>query len=129
MTQPSPQKKKNSANGILGGVAVCVIVIEPELEAWAWTTSPHVAAVLGWHDNHDALRSFLISRRLWDEGRPKPIHPKEAMRHALREKNKPFGAPLFSELAKRVGVGRCEDLAFKKLRNQLRQWFSSESDH
>lgn len=27
MTQPSPQKKKNSANGILGGVAVCVIVI------------------------------------------------------------------------------------------------------
>jgi hypothetical protein len=108
--------------------AVCVVVIEPELEAWVWSASPHVANVLGWQDNYSALQSFLIASRLWEEGGLKPTLPKEAMECALREKNKPFGAPLFSELAKRVGLGRCEDPAFKKFYNQLRQWFPLQSD-
>ncbi len=106
-----------------------MIVIEPELEAWVWAASPHVADVLGWRENQADLRPFLTARGLWDKRCPKPIQPKETMRHALREKNKPFGAPLFSELAKRVDVGQCEDPAFTKLRDQLRESFPSGSDH
>jgi len=104
-----------------------VIVIDPELEAWVWASSPHVSGVLGWHESGDALRAFLNERGLWDKASPKPLHPKEAMQQALREKNKPFGAPLFSELAKKVSFGGCEDPAFRKLWNQLKHWFPTRS--
>jgi hypothetical protein len=106
---------------------LCVVVVDPELEAWVWADSPHVAAILGW-PNNDAMRSLLVARQCWQEGAPKPQRPKEAMHQALREKNKPIGAPLFSELAKRVSFSRCTDPAFNKLRDQLKRWFPKQSD-
>jgi len=66
--------------------AVSVIVIEPELEAWVWATSPRVADVLGWQNERGGLHPFLTSRNLWDENSPKPSNPKEAMRQSLRKK-------------------------------------------
>ncbi len=112
------------ASGWLQG-AVSVVVIEPELEAWVWATSPHVADALGWQDDRNGLLPFLSDAHLWDHDAPKPNDPKEAMRRALRKKGKQLGARLFAELASRVGVGQCQDSAFQKLRETLRQWFST----
>lgn len=102
---------------------VSVIVIEPELEAWVWATSPHVADVLGWQDDRDGLRPFLAQAKLWSDGATKPNDPKEAMKAALREKRKPLGARLFADLATRVSVGQCEDPAFRKFKQTLHRWF------
>lgn len=102
---------------------VAVIVIEPELEAWVWANSPRVAEVLGWRNERSELREFLNHRDLWHEGAVKPSDPKEALKQSLRRKGKQRVAPLFSELASKVGLGRCQDPAFAKLRSTLSNWF------
>ena len=100
-----------------------VIVIEPELESWVWATSPRVADALGWRDDRHGLVSFLASCGHWDEKQSKPSDPKEAMRQAMRHKKKPLGAPVFSELALKVSVERCQDGAFQKFRQRIMDWF------
>lgn len=104
---------------------IAVIVIEPELEAWVWANSPHVANVLGWRDDPMALRPFLLKSGFWEAGLEKPRDPKAAMWAALREQGKPVGARIFAELAKRVGLADCRDAAFQKLRSRLLDWFGS----
>lgn len=54
------------------------IVIDPELEAWMWTTSPHTAGVLGWEGNNE-LRAWLRDQDLWPAKEAKPPDPKEAL--------------------------------------------------
>ena len=103
--------------------SVAVIVIEPELEAWVWADSPHVANALGWNSRQDELRRFLERKGLWGSDKNKPDDPKTAMKTALREKRKPFGAPLFSEIASRVGLTDCYDSAFRKFSDTLIGWF------
>jgi len=115
-------ESKLHANGWNDGT-VSVIVIEPELEAWVWASSPRIADALGWHDDRQQLRPFLKTAGLWNDNAPKPSDPKEAMRTALKEKQKPLGARLFADLASRVGLGQCQDPAFQKFRESLRQWF------
>lgn len=105
------------------GESVCAIAIEPELESWVWASSPRVADVLGWGTDGEQLRQFLNDQGLWGREALKPDDPKQAMKLALREKNKPFGARLFAELAARVGLGQCQDPAFEKFRRTLQQWF------
>jgi hypothetical protein len=106
--------------------AASVIVIEPELESWVWAQSPQVAGLLGWGDEPGGLRPFLEGRGLWSEDAPKPADPKAALRAALRRKNKPLGARVFSDLASRVSVARCQDPAFQKLCECLRRWFPNK---
>jgi hypothetical protein len=102
---------------------VSVIVIEPELEAWVWATSPRVADALGWHDDPNGLQPFLAQSNLWEANCSKPSDPKEAMKRALRKVQKPLTARIFADLASRVGVSQCQDAAFGKFRDTLRQWF------
>lgn len=102
-----------------------VVVIDPELEAWVWAESPIVGEILGWQGDLNGLRPFLTLKNLWSTEQPKPHDPKTAMRQALREKNKPLGARLFADLAGRVGLQRCRDDAFVKLRQYLTKWFST----
>ena len=115
-------EKQLVANGWPAGT-VSVVVIEPELEAWVWATSPWVADVLGWHRERRRLRPFLAQEGLWDNDAPKPNDPKMAMERALQEQQKPLGARLFSDLAARVRINQCQDPAFAKLRQTLQQWF------
>ena len=110
------------SNGWTGDRAKAV-VIEPELEAWVWTGSPHVARVLGWPHGYDDLRRWLVARRLWMEGDAKPTDPKAAMKAVLRETNKARSAALFGELAKRTTWSSCKCPAFTELRSVLRRWF------
>jgi len=99
------------------------IVIVPELEAWVWSTSPHVDEALGWAGRQPPLRSWLQQQGLWEANNPKPKKPKAAVEAALYEVRKPRSSAIYRTLAQRVSVERCHDSAFRRLRDTLVQWF------
>lgn len=111
-----------TSNGWDGDRAKAV-VIEPELEAWVWTGSPHVARILGWEGGYDALMGWLVERRLWVENDAKPTDPKAAMEAVLRETKRPLSAALFGDLARRTTWRGCQCPAFAELKNVLKRWF------
>jgi len=102
------------------------VVVDPELEAWVWSDSPEVATALGWQGRAPGLREWLLREHFLGEGEVKPSRPKEAMETAIRLARKPRSAALFSQLAAKVSLRRCEDQAFKKLTGLLREWFPRE---
>jgi hypothetical protein len=101
---------------------VRAVVIEPELEAWVFSDSPHVATTLGWKTTKE-LRDALHAQGLWVEDRAKPADPKRAMDWALKRGGVPRSSSLFRALASRVSLERCEDRSFHRLVNLLREWF------
>lgn len=103
------------------------LVLEPELEAWVWGTSPHVAAVLGWEGGNTSLRRWLKDEGWLKEGKAKPCQPALAFRAALREARTSRSSSLFYQLAKRVSLQRCEDRTFQELKDILKQWFPTSS--
>ena len=70
-----------------------VVVIEPELEAWVWSDSPHVEEVLGWSNQIPSLRAWLTDRHLLAPRATKPSRPKEAMQAAIRQTGVPRHHP------------------------------------
>jgi hypothetical protein len=101
------------------------VVIAPELEAWVWSDSPHVAAALGWKDGYSALRDWLEREGLWPVGLDKPPDPKAAYERALRHAKLPPSNAIFRRLASRVSTQRCRDRAFERIQSLLRGWFAS----
>jgi hypothetical protein len=112
-------EERLEANGWNGRAAA--IVIDPELEIWAWANSPHVARVLGWSDPE--LRAWLNEKEFLPAGQSKPVKPKDAWNEALRMLKKPRSNALFADLAKRVTLAGCVDPAFGKLKTTLQGWF------
>ena len=106
-----------------------VIVLDPELEIWVWSDSPNVAEVLGWKTANPSLENWLKRQRLWHEEARKPHAPKEAMEKTLRFTGLPRSATRFKQLAERVGLQRCTDAAFQKLRTTLQTWFPATSGY
>jgi hypothetical protein len=98
-----------------------VVVIEPALEAWVWTRSPHVPAILGtsWH----RIAALGEERGWWYPGAAKPIRPKELFEAVLRERGLKPTSARFGELARRVTLANCRDPAFCLLVDTLRHWF------
>lgn len=117
----SEVQRRLSAAGWSGRCAV--IVVEPELEAWIWSGSPHVANELGWQGRQTALRDWLEQNGFLAKDSAKPSDPKSAMKAAMRFVGKPLSPRVFSKLAERVSLSRCKDRAFLELRNTLRTWF------
>ncbi len=115
-------EKRLEQSGWVDGSAT-VVVFDSELETWIWSGSPHVADVLGWSEDREALREFLVKAELWRSTDCKPHNPKAAMKIALQNKGKPGSAILFSELAGKVSLNGCTDIAFKKFVDALRKWF------
>ena len=99
------------------------IVIDPELEAWVWSTSNHVPGILGWEHNYAELKDWLSKSQLWPSDAMKPPDPKKAMKAALREKKRQLSASLFGQLAASVTLHGCADPAFNELRKTLQGWF------
>ena len=106
----------------MGGWAAPV-VIEPELEAWVFSASPHVDRELGWQGRSPALREALETHGLWKPGEPKPADPKAALDWAVRKVGRRRDTPIYRELAQKVSTKRCRDRAFLRLGNLLRDWF------
>ncbi|MDE2929188.1 MAG: hypothetical protein OXT71_22600 [Acidobacteriota bacterium] len=100
------------------------IVIAPELEAWVWSPSPHVAAITGWGTRQPGLHRWLVHEGWLRKGEVKPARPKEAFQAALRQARQPRSASLYRQLAERVSLRDCEDDAFREFRDVLRTWFS-----
>lgn len=104
-----------------GDRAACVC-IDPEVENWIWSDSPHVAKVLGWSDL-PSLRAWLETNALWSPGLPKPPEPKAAFELSIRKTRTPKSSAIFGQLAARVSLSRCSDPAFGRLCSILRGWF------
>ena len=103
-----------------------VVVIEPELEAWVFSPSPHVGTCLGWREAMGPLRRWLERQDLWADDRLKPERPREALERALRAVGRPRSSALYECLARRVGLKGCSDVAFRKLAETLRAWFPAK---
>ena len=107
-----------------------VIAIDPELEAWIWTASPHVSRILGWPGRFRELREFLENNDIWPQGNLKPPDPKQAMDFAIEHAQPNFrprkSAALFNEISSSAGFGSCNDPAFEELLATLRNWFPRE---
>ena len=100
------------------------IAIEPEIEQWVWSNSPHVEHGLGWKDTQVGLRNWLVAEGfLITASQLKPERPKEAMRAVLRKCKRPISSAIFQELAEKVSFTRCIDPAFLKLTAKLQEWF------
>lgn len=105
---------------------VCeVIAIDPELEAWVWSTSPVVPDVLRttWEDIRELARHY----NYWVDEEAKPHHPKDLLEAILKQQRRPRSSAVFQELALRVGLRQCQDSAFSLLRETLWRWFPSQS--
>ncbi len=109
-----------------GDRARCV-VIEPELEIWVWSDSPHVENCLGWEGKSPDLRSWLRQRKLLKEEDVKPTDPQRAMEEALQEVGLPRSSSIFEKLAKSVSLKRCQDHSFQRLCDILQGWFTEEA--
>ena len=97
-----------------------VIILDPELEIWVWSDSPHVPEALG--VSSDDLES-LLRAKYRPEGQVKPDRPKEAMEEALWHSRTPRSSAIYSRLAQKVSLSRCTDQAFLQLKACLGQWF------
>lgn len=102
------------------------VVIDPELEVWIFSDSPHVAAVLGWPQPMGEMRSALENEDLWRDGDAKPKDPKATVDWLLHRTRRPRSSSLFRELAGKVSLQRCEDRSFLRLASLLRGWFGEE---
>lgn len=102
-----------------------VVAIDPELEIWVWSDSPHVASCLGWEGGIRELRSWMASEGLWAPEHPKPADPKRAVERVLRQVRKPRSSAIYERLALSVGLDRCRDPSFARLRGILTGWFAA----
>jgi len=114
-------ERRLAQNGWQGRCAA--VVIEPELEAWAWSQSPHVLSVLGWKGNREDLNRMLQEEGFLEKGHLKPREPAEAFLHVLRVTRKRRSSSLFHDFAASVTFEGCLDPAFGKLKTTLRRWF------
>ncbi|MCP3976147.1 MAG: hypothetical protein GY720_16825 [bacterium] len=105
------------------GERAAAVVLDPELEVWLWSDSPHVETVLGWRGRSPTLRTWLTQAGFLQEAAVKPARPKEAVEKALRIVRKPRSSALYRQLAEKISFKRCTDPAFLKLLQVLRDWF------
>lgn len=104
----------------------CAIAIDPELEIWVWSDSPHVEIELGWRGKQTSIREWLVQKSLLEPHEAKPKDPKKAMKAILKEAHKPLSSAIFGDLAKNVGFSSCVDRAFLKFKETLQRWFPNQ---
>lgn len=101
-----------------------VLVFDPELEAWLFGDSPHVARVLGFGSPAE-FRRLLQEANLWPSNKAKPPNPKRALEHALRLRKRPRSTAIYRAIARQVSLRpeRCRDPTFCEFAGTLRDWF------
>ena len=125
MTRSQLEQKVEAKLFRVGWQQAAAIVLEPELEIWVWSDSPHVVEILGW--KQPDLNRWLKHQRFLRENELKPTRPKESMEAALRQVRKPRSSILYRRLAEKVSLGRCTDDAFNKFKTTLQNWFNSKA--
>ena len=107
-------------NGWKGRSAV--IVIDPELEIWVWSRSPHVPELL--NATWQTILTMGRQKAYWTANERKPTRPKELLEAVLRHTKKKRSSSLFVRLAQKVGLDACEDESFNRFRHVLCEWFA-----
>lgn len=102
------------------------VVIGPEIEAWVFSSSPHVPTTLGWTEPKETFRAALETEGLWTSGKPKPDDPKRAVQWVLHRSRIPRSSSLYRKLASSVSLRGCEDRSFQRMIEILRGWFGSD---
>lgn len=102
------------------------IVIDPELDVWIWQHSPYVVEALGWNGRSPDLYAWMLSKGFLAPGESKPSDPKKALNAALFLARKRKSSAIFSRVASRVSLSKCEDPSFVKLRSVLQTWFPKD---
>ena len=110
------------------GDRAAAVVIDPEVEVWLWSASPHVDACLGWAGRTPSLRQWLEAKGQW-LGTPKPPDPKTAVAMALGEVRISRSSSIYSEIASRASLDRCQDQSFARLKASLKRWFGLPNAH
>ncbi len=100
-----------------------VLMLQPELENWVWSDSPHVDSVMGWKERNPPLRKWLENQGVWPAGSAKPGQPKESFQAALREVRIRRSSAIYRQLAARVSLERCHDPEFLAFRRIMQEWF------
>jgi len=103
-----------------------VVVVEPELEGWVWSGSPHVDRVFRWERRQPDLRTWLCDQGLWPADDPKPGDPKRAVELALRNAGIPRSSAVYGRLAEHVGLSSCANTSFRRLKGILAEWFPAQ---
>jgi hypothetical protein len=103
------------------------LVVQPEVDVWLWSDSPHAAKAMGW-TSWDMLAAAVRSQGWLDAGQTKPRMPKEAAEWALRQRKVRRSPALYGQIARAVSIRRCEDPALARLLEALRAWFPGESE-
>ena len=98
-----------------------VIVIEPELEIWVWSSSRHVPELFG--TNWNTIKRLGRQKNYWQAGETKPSRPKELFVEVLRRTKTKYSAALFRQLAGQVSLDTCQDDSFRRFREILQGWF------
>ena len=104
-----------------------VLVIDPELEVWVWSDSPHVASSLGWTERSGDLRAWLTEQGLWPTNEAKPPDPKAAVEAVVWHVQTPRSSSIYRKLATNVSLHRCTDASFNRLLGILRTWFPPDA--
>ena len=98
-----------------------VVVIDPELEIWVWSTSPHVPRLFG--TDWETIKDLGHRTGCWQEGETKPSRPKDLLDKVLHRTRRRRSAALYQQLACKVSLGRCQDSSFYRFREILQGWF------
>lgn len=101
-----------------------IIVIDPELEIWVWSSSNEIPVILG--QSWEQIHKIATKHSFWSPEDIKPHRPKELMDSVLREGRKHRSAALFQKLAEKISLQGCHDLAFRDLKKKLQEWFPPE---
>lgn len=101
------------------------VVIEPELEAWVFTDSPHVPRLLGQEGPFAELRRTLAVEGLWGQDQAKPGDPKRAVEWLLYRAKQPRSSSTYRKLAETVSLQGCRDRSFLRTSRLLQDWFGT----
>ena len=108
-----------NSNGWKGRSAV--IVIDPELEIWVWSDSPHVSGIVGM--DREKIKVLGNQKGYWQAGETKPSRPKELLKEVLHRTGTKYSRALYGQLAYKVSLRRCQDDSFRRFREILQGWF------
>lgn len=100
------------------------IVVEPEVDVWMWGAESHLRAVAGW-TRAESPRQYLTERGFAFSQHDKPLRPKEALQELFREAQIPRSSANYQAIAAKVSLTKCQDPAFRRLRNTLTGWFGA----
>jgi len=97
------------------------IIIEPELEIWAWKDAFHLEKLIGWREGKVA--AWIRKNKIALDQNQKPRQPKEIYQKLLDSADYPKSNDNFRVLGKKIGLKNCRNDAFNQLVQTLQEWF------